>query len=71
MVLDSFSFIHLYNQVSMEQIEKITELCKSGSAEGAKLGTGGAQLGDKGYYFQPTVFSDVKDDMRIANEEVC
>ena len=55
----------------MEQIEKITELCKSGSAEGAKLGTGGAQLGDKGYYFQPTVFSDVKDDMRIANEEVC
>ena len=31
---------------------------------------GGAQHGDKGYFIQPTVFSDVQDDMRIAKEEV-
>ena len=38
--------------------------------EGAKLECGGARHGDKGYFIQPTVFSDVKDHMRIAKEEV-
>ena len=54
----------------MEQVEKITDLCKSGQAEGAKLATGGAQLGDKGFFFQPTIFADVNENMRIAREEV-
>jgi len=27
-------------------------------------------VGDKGYFVQPTVFADVKDDMKIAKEEV-
>lgn len=31
---------------------------------------GGSQHGDKGYFIKPTVFADVKDDMKIANEEV-
>lgn len=31
---------------------------------------GGSQFGDKGYFVMPTVFSDVQDNMRIANEEV-
>ena len=42
----------------------------SGNKEGAKLECGGAQHGDKGFFIQPTVFSDVQDDMRIAKEEV-
>jgi len=57
-------------QVSMEQVEKITELCKSGQAEGAKLAVGGAQHGEEGFFFQPTVFSDVNENMRIAREEI-
>lgn len=32
--------------------------------------TGGSRLGDRGYFMQPTVFADVKDDMQIAKEEV-
>ena len=32
--------------------------------------TGGGQIGDKGYFVQPTVFADVTDNMAIANEEV-
>lgn len=31
---------------------------------------GGERVGDKGYFVQPTVFADVKDPMRIAQEEV-
>lgn len=42
----------------------------SGKKQGASLVTGGSRVGDKGYFIQPTVFADVKDDMRIAKEEV-
>ena len=53
-----------------EQFGKIMSLIESGNKEGANLVYGGAQHGDKGYFIQPTVFSDVQDDMRIAKEEV-
>lgn len=53
-----------------EQFNKIMSLIDSGNKEGANLLVGGAQVGDKGYFVQPTVFSDVQDDMRIAKEEV-
>ena len=53
-----------------EQFDKILELIESGKKEGAKLECCGGRHGDKGYFIQPTVFSDVKDDMRIAKEEV-
>lgn len=39
-------------------------------AEGAKLECGGKGLGRKGFFIEPTVFSNVTDDMRIAKEEV-
>jgi len=45
-------------------------LIESGKKEGAKLLTGGQRHGDKGYFIQPTIFADVKDDMRIAREEI-
>jgi len=32
--------------------------------------TGGSRVGDKGYFVQPTVFSDVKDNMKIFQEEI-
>jgi acyl-CoA reductase-like NAD-dependent aldehyde dehydrogenase len=43
---------------------------ESGKKEGAKLECGGERSGDKGYFIQPTIFSNVKDDMQIAREEV-
>ena len=54
-----------------DQCNRIFELIESGKKEGAKLECGGEKHGDKGYFVQTTVFSDVKDDMRIAKEEVC
>ena len=57
-------------KVDEEQFGKIMSLIDSGNKEGANLKYGGVQHGDKGYFIQPTVFSDVQDDMRIAKEEV-
>ena len=45
-------------------------LIETGKKEGAKLECGGNRVGDKGFFIEPTVFSDVKDDMRIATEEI-
>jgi len=58
---------------SRAQYDKIQTLIESGIAQGAKLVTGG--LGrpaglERGYYVKPTVFADVKPEMRIAREEI-
>ncbi|KAH8393791.1 hypothetical protein KR200_012260, partial [Drosophila serrata] len=50
--------------------DKLLEFCQRGVAEGAKLVYGGGRVpGLKGYFFTPTVFTDVADDMYIAQEE--
>lgn len=41
-----------------------------GKKEGAKLETGGHRHGNLGFFVQPTIFSNVKDNMTIAKEEV-
>lgn len=46
------------------------EFVQSGIREGAKLECGGKALGLKGFFIEPTVFSNVRDDMCIAREEV-
>lgn len=51
-------------------MERILGYIEQGKAEGAKLECGGARLGNKGYFVQPTVFSNVRDNMTIAREEV-
>ena len=57
-------------QVDKAQFDKILELIESGKKEGATLQTGGKRHGDVGFFVEPTVFSDVKDDMKIAREEI-
>lgn len=57
-------------QVDEEQMNKILELTESGKQQGAKLLCGGGRKGDKGFFLEPTVFSDVTEDMRIAKEEI-
>jgi acyl-CoA reductase-like NAD-dependent aldehyde dehydrogenase len=57
-------------QIDDEQFNKILSLIEAGKKEGAKLECGGKQLGTKGYFIEPTVFSNVTDEMRIAKEEI-
>nr|WP_133848892.1 aldehyde dehydrogenase family protein [Labedaea rhizosphaerae] len=55
---------------SAEQLAKIRELSASGEEEGAERWTSPCPLPDKGFFFAPTVFSQVSQSMRIAREEI-
>ncbi|XP_061990847.1 aldehyde dehydrogenase family 2 member B7, mitochondrial-like [Rosa rugosa] len=57
-------------QIDSAQFEKILKYIDYGIKDGATLETGGERFGSKGYYIKPTVFSNVKDDMRIATDEI-
>jgi len=57
-------------QIDQEQFNKILRYIKAGKESGAKLVTGGDQIGTKGFYIMPTIFSDVQDDMAIATDEI-
>lgn len=57
-------------QIDNEQFTRILDLIESGKKEGAKLECGGKRVGEVGYFVEPTVFSNVTDDMRIAREEI-
>lgn len=57
-------------QIDSEQFEKVLRYIRSGVESNAKLECGGDKIGSKGYFIQPTVFSDVKDDMLIAQDEI-
>ncbi len=56
--------------VSEAQLNIVQRHIKNGVAEGANLVTGGQRLDRDGYYLEPTVFSDVTDEMSIAREEI-
>jgi aldehyde dehydrogenase (NAD+) len=57
-------------QVDQDQFNKVMSYVEAGKKEGAKLTVGGERVGDRGYFVAPTVFADVKDDMKIAQEEI-
>jgi aldehyde dehydrogenase (NAD+) len=56
--------------VSKEQYDRVNGYLEAGQREGATLATGGGVTEGKGYYIQPTIFTDVKNDMKIAREEI-
>ena len=57
-------------QVDKEQYDKIMGYIAAGQEQGAEMVCGGGRVGDKGYFIEPTVFDNVKDDMKIAKEEI-
>jgi acyl-CoA reductase-like NAD-dependent aldehyde dehydrogenase len=61
---------HMGPLISKAQKERVLSYIESGKKEGAKLLCGGEAGAGAGYFVQPTVFTDVKDDMRIAREEI-
>jgi aldehyde dehydrogenase (NAD+) len=60
--------------VSAEQLERVEGYVRVGQEEGAKLVTGGHRVTveghEGGYYYAPTVFTDVDPAARIAQEEI-
>jgi len=59
--------------VSQEQMNTVLGYIEAGKSQGARLVTGGnraAANGGKGFFVEPTIFGDVKNDMKIAQEEI-
>ncbi|TYL44878.1 aldehyde dehydrogenase [Nocardioides sp. BGMRC 2183] len=53
------------------QRDRVESYIEIGKEEGARIATGGERPAmDKGWYVQPTIFADVRTDMRIAQEEI-
>src|SRR5262249_34143942 len=57
-------------QVSQEQYDRVMGYIQAGQKEGAKMHCGGKRVGSQGYFIEPTIFSGVTDDMKIAKEEI-
>jgi aldehyde dehydrogenase (NAD+) len=57
-------------QVDKAQFDKVMHYIEAGQQDGAKMTCGGHRVGDRGYFVEPTVFADVNDNMRIAEEEI-
>jgi acyl-CoA reductase-like NAD-dependent aldehyde dehydrogenase len=56
--------------VSEKQLTKVTELVESAKTAGARIVTGGSRLARPGFFFRPTLISDVSPDMRVVREEI-
>ncbi|MFN3466419.1 MAG: aldehyde dehydrogenase family protein, partial [Candidatus Brocadiales bacterium] len=56
--------------VSQDQFNKVLRYIEEGKKEGAKLTCGGERLGSKGYFIKPTIFDNVRNNMKIAREEI-
>ncbi len=57
-------------QVDKAQFDKILSYIDKGKAQGARCVSGGERFGGRGYFVKPTVFSEVKDQMAIATDEI-
>jgi aldehyde dehydrogenase (NAD+) len=55
---------------SRDRLQRIRELAEGAEADGARRWTSPAPLPDRGYFFAPTVFSEVGQAMRIAGEQI-
>jgi len=63
---------HIGPAVDQSQLEQDLRYIEVGRSEGARLAAGGERLtrGSPGFYVAPTLFTDARNDMRIAREEI-
>jgi len=56
--------------IDEDQREKVSELVTDATERGAKLLLGGERVGERGYFYAPTVLASVPDDARLLDEEI-
>ncbi|MEV4125712.1 NAD-dependent succinate-semialdehyde dehydrogenase [Nocardia sp. NPDC049707] len=56
--------------IDAKQLDKVTELVDDAVARGARIRVGGKALGGNGYFYRPTVLTEVPGTARIAHEEI-
>lgn len=62
--------LYRYFQIDTDMFNKVMGYIDAGKKGGARCVAGGDRQGKVGFFVQPTVFADVKEDMKIAKEEV-
>ena len=56
--------------VSKEQLDRVCGYLEAGLSEGAKAVAGGHKAGDRGYFVEPTVLVDTRENMKVVKEEI-
>src|SRR5581483_5297473 len=56
--------------IDAKQRDKVAELVEDAVGKGAKVMTGGEQVGDRGYFYAPTVLADVSAESDLLREEI-
>lgn len=56
--------------MSARQLERVSGMVEAARKDGVAVASGGQRVGDKGYFYAPTVLRDVRPDQRIAQEEI-
>lgn len=70
-VFIAFRFGHTKGpQVDDDTFTKVLQYIEAGKKEGATLAVGGKRIGNVGFFIEPTVFTNVTDNMSIATDEV-
>ncbi len=73
-VQDAFSDDNpdMSSMVSKDQVDKVEEMVEFAKKEGAEVVVGGKRIDqfDKGFYYQPTLLTNCRQDMQIIQEEV-
>jgi phenylacetaldehyde dehydrogenase len=56
--------------VSQEQLDRVSGYVAQGRSDGAKVVTGGARVGNEGYFMAPTILTDTQPTMSVVREEI-
>ena len=54
---------------NLPQFDRVQELVEDARQSGARMVTGGERVGDRGYFFAPTIVADLTDGSRLVDEE--
>jgi phenylacetaldehyde dehydrogenase len=56
--------------VSQEQLDRVSSYVAQGRSDGAKVVTGGARIGNEGYFMAPTILTETQPSMSVVREEI-
>jgi succinate-semialdehyde dehydrogenase/glutarate-semialdehyde dehydrogenase len=56
--------------IDSDQRDKVADLVEDAVGRGATVLTGGSKVGDRGYFFAPTVLSDISPESELLREEI-
>lgn len=56
--------------VSQRQFDRVSAYIEAGKAEGGEIASGGKRHGDEGYFLEPTIIAQTRNDMKVVREEI-